>query len=96
MHRPRQRDLGDVLLAGTGGGLFTPELKPIGDKAQYQYWHHAPVPAAHGKLYLSVTPENFAATIYDALAIPHNAEWHDTTGRPYAVYMAEPIRGLRG
>ncbi len=42
------------------------------------------------------TPENFAATIYDALAIPHNAEWHDTTGRPYAVYMAEPIRGLRG
>jgi uncharacterized protein (DUF1501 family) len=41
------------------------------------------------------TPENFAATIYDALAIPHSAEWHDTTGRPYAVYMAEPIRGLR-
>jgi uncharacterized protein (DUF1501 family) len=42
------------------------------------------------------TPENFAATIYDALAIPRNADWHDTTGRPYAVYMAEPIRGLRG
>jgi uncharacterized protein (DUF1501 family) len=42
------------------------------------------------------TPENFAATIYDALAIPRKAEWHDTTGRPYAVYMAEPIRGLRG
>ena len=42
------------------------------------------------------TPENFAATIYDALGIPHNAEWHDATGRPYGVYMAEPIRGLRG
>jgi uncharacterized protein (DUF1501 family) len=42
------------------------------------------------------TPENFAATIYDALAIPRTAEWHDATGRPYAVYMAEPIRGLRG
>ena len=41
------------------------------------------------------TPENFAATIYDALAIPRTAEWHDTTGRPYAVYMAEPIPGLR-
>ena len=41
------------------------------------------------------TPENFAATIYDALAIPHTAEWHDATGRPYPVYMAEPIRGLR-
>ena len=42
------------------------------------------------------TPENFAATIYDALGIPRSAEWHDTTGRPYAVYMADPIRGLRG
>jgi uncharacterized protein (DUF1501 family) len=42
------------------------------------------------------TPENFAATIYDALAIPRTAEWHDATGRPYAVYLAEPIRGLRG
>ncbi len=42
------------------------------------------------------TPENFAATIYDALGIPHTAEWQDTTGRPYHVYMADPIRGLRG
>lgn len=41
------------------------------------------------------TPENFAATIYDALGIPKTAEWHDTTNRPYPVYMAEPIRGLR-
>jgi carbohydrate-binding DOMON domain-containing protein len=41
------------------------------------------------------TPENFAATIYDALGIPRSAEWHDTLGRPYAVYMDEPIRGLR-
>ncbi len=41
------------------------------------------------------TPENFAATIYDALAIPHSAQWHDTAGRPHAVYLAEPIRGLR-
>jgi hypothetical protein len=40
-------------------------------------------------------PESFAATIYDALGIPRNAEWHDTTGRPYPVYMADPIRGLR-
>jgi uncharacterized protein (DUF1501 family) len=41
------------------------------------------------------TPENFAATIYDALGIAQTAHWHDTTGRPYAVYMADPIRGLR-
>jgi hypothetical protein len=38
----------------TAGGLFTPELKPIGEAQGYQYWYHAPVPAAHGSLYLSV------------------------------------------
>lgn len=38
------------------------------------------------------TPESFAATIYDALDIPRTADWHDTTGRPYPVYLAEPIR----
>src|SRR2546430_13225203 len=26
------------------------------------------------------TPENFAATIYHALGIPADAEWHDATG----------------
>jgi hypothetical protein len=41
------------------------------------------------------TPESFAATIYDALGIPKTAHWHDTTDRPYPVYMADPIRGLR-
>ncbi len=40
------------------------------------------------------TPENFAATIYNALGIPRNAEWHDATGRPYPVYQADPIQGL--
>jgi len=40
----------------TSVGLFTPELKPLGEKTLYRYWHHAPVPAAHGKLYLSVPP----------------------------------------
>src|SRR5262245_32002129 len=48
------------------------------------------VPAADAQ-----TPEHFAATIYDALDIPRRAEWHDTLGRPYPVYMAEPIWGLR-
>jgi uncharacterized protein (DUF1501 family) len=42
------------------------------------------------------TPENFAATIYDALGIPREAEWHDITGRPFALYMANPIEGLFG
>jgi hypothetical protein len=40
------------------------------------------------------SPENFAATIYHALGIPEDAQWHDLTGRPHQVYQAEPIRGL--
>lgn len=38
------------------------------------------------------TPESFAATIYHALGIPHDAVWYDVTGRPNHVYQAEPIR----
>ena len=40
------------------------------------------------------TPENFAATLYQALGIPRSANWYDATGRPYHVYQADPIRGL--
>lgn len=40
------------------------------------------------------TPENFAATIYQALGIPRDADWHDAANRPYHVYQADPIRGL--
>ncbi len=40
------------------------------------------------------TPENFAATIYEALGIPRESDWHDITGRPYHIYQADPIRGL--
>ena len=39
-------------------------------------------------------PENFAATIYDALGIPRDAQWKDLAGRPYPVYHADPIKGL--
>lgn len=42
------------------------------------------------------TPENFAATIYQALGIRRDAHWHDPTNRPYPVYLAEPIHGLVG
>ena len=42
------------------------------------------------------TPENFASTIYHALGIPHDADWHDAADRPYPVYLAEPIPGLFG
>jgi len=42
------------------------------------------------------TPENFAATIYQALGIPRNANWYDATNRPYHVSQADPISGLIG
>ena len=42
------------------------------------------------------TPENFAATIYDALGIPHTTVWHDELARPHQVYHGQPIPGLIG
>ncbi len=39
-------------------------------------------------------PENFAATIYDALGIPATAAWHDAENRPHHIYQGEPIAGL--
>lgn len=41
-----------------------------------------------------VQPENFAATIYDALGIPATAAWHDAENRPHHIYHGEPIAGL--
>lgn len=40
------------------------------------------------------TPENLAATIYQALGIPRTAAWREATDRPHFVYSGEPIRGL--
>jgi uncharacterized protein (DUF1501 family) len=40
------------------------------------------------------TPENMAATIYEALGLPRTVAWHDPTGRPHFVYHGEPIAGL--
>ena len=39
-------------------------------------------------------PDNMAATIYQALGIPRELAWHDSTGRPHFVYHAEAIPGL--
>jgi Protein of unknown function (DUF1501) len=41
-----------------------------------------------------VKPENFAASIYDALGIPATATWHDAENRPHQIYHGEPIAGL--
>lgn len=40
------------------------------------------------------TPENLAATIYDALGIPAKTSWEDEQGRPYSLYEGHPIPGL--
>jgi hypothetical protein len=42
------------------------------------------------------TPEDMAATIYDALGIPATAIWQDETTRPHAIYHGEPIAELFG
>ena len=40
------------------------------------------------------TPENLAATIYQALGIPKTAMWVDSQDRPHHVYHGEPIGGV--
>lgn len=42
----------------------------------------------------AVTPEDIAATIYTLLGIPHDAELHDTQGRPHRVIAGKPIDTL--
>ncbi len=40
------------------------------------------------------TPENMAATIYQALGIPPTATWQDDLNRPHQIYHGTPITGL--
>src|SRR5262245_60013819 len=40
------------------------------------------------------TPENMAATIYQALGLPETAAWQDDLTRPHHIYYSEPIAGL--
>lgn len=40
------------------------------------------------------TPENFAATIYQAIGIPRHGVWRDPVGRPMPLYHGDPIAGL--
>jgi hypothetical protein len=39
-------------------------------------------------------PENLAATIYEALGLPHTIEWADPLQRPHSLYQGHPIPGL--
>jgi uncharacterized protein (DUF1501 family) len=40
------------------------------------------------------TPDNLAATIYQALGIPRSAVWRDISDRPHSFYTGEPIDAL--
>lgn len=40
------------------------------------------------------TPENLAATMYEALGLPRDSIWTDIDGRPHKLYHAAPIAGL--
>ena len=40
------------------------------------------------------TPENFAATIYHSLGIPHTAAWYESNNRPNHIYHGDPIEDL--
>lgn len=42
----------------------------------------------------SQTPENMAATIYEAIGLPKTLVWKDRLDRPHAVYHGDPILGL--
>ena len=39
-------------------------------------------------------PEDFAATIYDALGLPPNISWHDPVQRPHFLYHGMPMTKL--
>jgi uncharacterized protein (DUF1501 family) len=42
------------------------------------------------------TPEDFAATIYQALGLPRESAWRDPAGRPHFLYTGRPIAGVMG
>lgn len=42
------------------------------------------------------SPENLAATIYQAMGIPDTAVWYDEVNRPHQIYHGQPIKGLIG
>ncbi len=41
-------------------------------------------------------PEDFAATIYNALGLPKSITWQDLNDRPRFVYHGDPINELFG
>ena len=43
---------------------------------------------------MPVSPDDLAATVFDGLGIPLDTEMHDAQGRPLALCVGKPVRGL--
>jgi uncharacterized protein (DUF1501 family) len=69
-----------VLLAG--GGVKGGRVVGASDKL-------GALPAADPQ-----TPDDLAATIYQALGIPRSAVWQDADGRPHDFYTGQPLVAL--
>lgn len=67
-----------------GGGIRGGAVLGASDK-------HGGYPASDPR-----SPEDFAATIFDALGIPADAHWQDVIGRPMPLYLGKPMRELFG
>jgi hypothetical protein len=82
---PGRHHWGDVFPCFfAGGGIRGGQIVGQTDK-------HAGVPASD-----AFTPSDLAATIFHQLGIDPRAEFHDSQGRPYRIYLGEPIRALVG
>jgi hypothetical protein len=82
---PGRHHWGDVFPCFfAGGGIRPGQIVGQTDK-------HAGVPVSD-----AFTPSDLAATIFHLLGIDPLAECHDSQGRPYRIYLGEPIRALVG
>ena len=82
---PGRHHWGDVFpCLVAGGGIRTGQIIGQTDK-------HAGVPTSD-----AFTPADLAATIFHSLGIDPHGEFTDTQGRPYRIYLGNPIRALVG
>ncbi len=80
---PGRHHCGDVFPCFfAGGGITGGQIVGASDK-------HGGVPATE-----AYTPADLAATIFHLLGIDSNAEFRDTQGRPYRIYLGQPIGPL--
>ncbi|MBI3863408.1 MAG: DUF1501 domain-containing protein, partial [Planctomycetia bacterium] len=82
---PGRHHWGDVFPCFfAGGGIRGGQVIGQSDR-------HGGVPVSE-----AYTPSDLAATIFHQLGIDSHAEFHDTQGRPYRMYLGRPIAPLVG